>query len=122
MTRDAFAKKLAKDNLLWLQDNNPKITLNVGILEYSEGNAFKRWLIPGWGATILIIEADLKEGNEIIGTGRATRNIGFGGAFTIGAWKDVYDDIATDLIGDFKKSYQEHEAKKSILAKADIVK
>ena len=61
MTRDAFAKKLAKDDLLWIQDNNPKITLNVGILEYAEGNAFKRWVMPGWGATILTIEADLKK-------------------------------------------------------------
>ena len=45
---------------------NSNIDLEVSILNYEEGNAFKRWLMPGWGATILNVEAILKENGNII--------------------------------------------------------
>lgn len=105
MLRESLNKKLEADGILWANTNNPKLQLNVDIIEYLEGNAFKRWIMPGWGATILTIEATLKDDGQIVGKANATRNIAAGGAYTIGAWKTVYDDIATDIIADLKDAY-----------------
>lgn len=103
MLKEALNKKLDVENMLWANEKNSKLQLNVYILEYSEGDAFKRWLMPGWGATVLTVEATLKDNNQIVGKANASRNIAAGGGYTIGAWKYVYDDIAADLISDLKK-------------------
>jgi hypothetical protein len=103
MLKNSINQKLSQDNLLWLQETNPKLTLNVRILKYSKGNAFARWMMPGLGATVLTIEADLKDGESIVGTARANRTVAAGGAFTVGAWKAVFDDVALDLVNDLKK-------------------
>lgn len=59
--------------------------------------------MPRWGATVLTVEATLKDNDQIVGKANASRNITAGGGYTIGAWKYVYDDIAADLISDLKK-------------------
>ena len=105
MLKDSLTKKLESDGMLWTNDEYAKLQLDVSIVEYSEGNAFKRWIMPGWGATILRIEATLKDNNEVVGKAHASRNIAAGGGFTIGAWKTIYDDIASDLINDLKEAY-----------------
>lgn len=105
MLEKSLIKKLEADGMLWVSDESPKLQLNVDILEYSEGDAFKRWIMPGWGATVLIIEATLKDDNQVIGKAYAARSIGAGGGFTIGAWKYVYDDISADIITDLKEAY-----------------
>lgn len=105
MLKEALSKKLETENMLWVNEESSKLQLYVDILEYSEGNAFKRWIMPGWGATVLSIEATLKDNNQIIGKANANRNIAAGGGYTIGAWKYVYDDIAADLISDLKEAH-----------------
>ena len=86
-------------------NNESKIDLQVSILDYQEGNAFKRWLLPGWGATVLKVEATLKENNDVIATSKIDSNIAAGGGYTIGAWKYVYTDVAKKLISDIKEEY-----------------
>ncbi|MDT8338828.1 MAG: DUF4410 domain-containing protein [Sulfurimonas sp.] len=115
MLKESLNKKLKADGILWANNENSKLQLKIDIIEYSEGNAFKRWIMPGWGATILTIEATLKDSSLVVGKANATRNIAAGGGFTIGAWKTVFDDIAADVIADLKEAYK----KKNIaLAKA----
>lgn len=121
--KDAISEKLTQKELLWQQDINPKLTLNIKILEYSEGNAYKRWLAPGagWGATSLLIKADLKDGDVLIGTGKATRSVSAGGVGTIGAWKYVFTDLAEDLVNDLKSAYEKQKITKLTLATTEIL-
>ena len=65
MLRDAMVGELAKENLLGKQGAPGVVSMNVNIIEYRMGDAFKRWLWPGYGSTILVIEANLldAEGN-----------------------------------------------------------
>ncbi|MDR0548715.1 MAG: DUF4410 domain-containing protein [Deltaproteobacteria bacterium] len=73
--------------------------VTVQILEYSPGNAFARWLLPGAGATKLKVVAHVLSQD---GTRSAQipveRFIGFGGAYTVGAWKYVFDEVALEMV------------------------
>ncbi len=53
MLADAFAEALREENLLWTGGEGHKLTLSSKIVEYQKGDAFKRWLLPGWGSTVL---------------------------------------------------------------------
>ena len=100
MFRDSLTEQLRKDNLLYSGGDTTRLTLDTQIIEYEEGNAFKRWLLPGWGSTILSIQSDLREGDSIIGSADARRVVSAGGAYTIGAWKTVFTNVSSDVIGD----------------------
>jgi hypothetical protein len=75
------------------------LALNVRIVEYDRGNAFKRWLLPGWGATVLSVECDLtrRSDGRKVGTVQARRTVSAGGGDTIGAWKGIFKDVAADV-------------------------
>ena len=102
--KEALFEEL-KNNELLVLNNESKIDLQVSILEYEEGNAFKRWILPGWGATVLKIEAILKENGDVIATSKIDSNIPAGGGYTIGAWKYIYTDVAKKLVSDIKEEY-----------------
>lgn len=79
-------------------------SININIVEYSPGDAFKRWLWPGYGETKLVIIAMVKDkSNQDIGEIKVTRSISAGGAYTIGAWKYVFDDAANTVVEEVKK-------------------
>jgi len=79
--------------------------MDVNIIEYRMGDAFKRWLWPGYGSTILVIEANLldAEGN-VDATAQANRSVDAGGGYTVGAWEKIFEDVAADLVSDLKAS------------------
>ncbi len=62
--------------------------------------------MPGWGVTELTIEAKLYNSKKQIGDVKATRSVGAGGVFTKGEWKDIFDDLATEVIDNFKKEFK----------------
>ncbi|MBR5050115.1 MAG: DUF4410 domain-containing protein [Desulfovibrio sp.] len=78
--------------------------LRTDIVRYEPGNAFKRWLMPGFGATRLNVVGKVftREG-ALVATVPVERYIGFGGGFTIGAWKDVFQDVAKEIVRVLKK-------------------
>ena len=81
--------------------NGKPYSLSVAIIQYSKGNAFGRWLMPGVGKTILSVEANIIDDQGVtIAESQATRSIGAGGGYTIGAWKQVFADVAQSLILD----------------------
>lgn len=108
LMKDALLEELKNNELLVLGDES-KIDLEVSILDYQEGNAFKRWVLPGWGATTLNLEATLKDNGNIVATSKIDSNIAAGGGFTIGAWKYVYTDAAKKLISDIKEEYSKNK-------------
>ena len=104
MLSDSLAKTLEEKELLWSGTGGHRLLLESNIIEYKKGDAFKRWLLPGWGATVLIIRCDLvEEDNSIVGSVEATRTVSAGGGYTIGACKTVFDKLAIDVVEDLSK-------------------
>ena len=75
--------------------------LSVSIIQYEKGSAMARWIMPGMGATILSVEASLINTDGVtVAQSQATKSIGAGGGYTIGAWKTVFQDISKILVAD----------------------
>ncbi len=78
---------------------------NVSIMEYVKGNAFKRWLLPGYGSTYLKVGGILVNSDgQIIANSYSERLVHTGGGYTIRAWKRVFGHVARDLISEIKRS------------------
>jgi hypothetical protein len=103
MLKDAVLNELTKENLLGQQGTRGVVTMNVNIIEYRKGDAFKRWLWPGYGSTVLVVEAALLDADgNVDATSQANRSVDAGGGYTIGAWEKIFKDVATDLVSDLK--------------------
>lgn len=99
---DALTEELRRGNLLWTGDNSPQLKVTSQVVDYKPGNAFKRWLLPGWGSTVLTVHSDLLEDGRLVGSAEARRTISIGGGYTIGAWRTVFASIAKDLVSDLR--------------------
>ncbi|NOT12499.1 MAG: DUF4410 domain-containing protein [Methylococcaceae bacterium] len=106
MLTDALAEKLRDENLLWTGQGDEKLILSSKIIEYEKGNAFKRWLLPGWGSTVITVHGDLKNGPLLVGSEKARRTVSIGGAYSIGAWKTIFNSIAEDIVEDIRDKIQ----------------
>ena len=102
MLTDALAEELRKEAMLWIGGTDSKLVLNAKIIEYSKGSWFKRWLLPGWGSTVLGIQCDLKDGDKVVGSAEARRTISFGGLVTIDAWRTIFGKVAKDVVQDLR--------------------
>ena len=100
---DALEESLREEKLLSTIPGEPKLIITSKIVEYKPGNAFKRWLLPGWGSTVLMIESDLMDANKLIGSVKARRTVAIGGGFSIGDWKDIFRDVSKDVVKDLRK-------------------
>ena len=99
MLGDAVREELSDKNLSGV--GGLDYTLKVSIIQYEKGNAFARWVMPGLGKTVLSVEATLVDANErVLAESQATRSVGAGGGYTIGAWKAVFSDVADSLVAD----------------------
>ena len=99
MLADALGNALKERDLLWKADAAPKLVLAADIVEYEPGDAFKRWLLPGWGATVLVVRGTLVDAEKrAVGSVEAKRTVEAGGGYTIGAWETVFRDIANDIV------------------------
>ena len=100
---DALAEKLREANLLWTGQGDDRLILSSNIIEYDKGNAFKRWLLPGWGSTVITVHADFKKGALLVGSEKARRTVSIGGAYSIGAWMTIFSSIAEDIADDIRE-------------------
>lgn len=99
---NALAETLREEDLLWTGEKINKILLKCQVVEYEPGNAFKRWLFPGWGETILSIDCNFKEEDKQIGTVVEKYTISTGGLYTIGGWRTIFFDIAEDIVDEIE--------------------
>ncbi len=83
--------------------------LNSEIREYRPGSAFKRWLWPGYGSTILWVESVLREGHKMIGEISTRHTVDAGGAYTAGAYQSIFGAVAEDIVADLKKKLSASE-------------
>lgn len=88
-----------------LTNNERSLILESSIIRYEAGNAFKRWLMPGYGKTAIDVQVVVKDStnNELIATIDVGRTISAGGGFTIGAYRTVFKDIAKAVAKQLKK-------------------
>ena len=99
MLADALGNALRERNLQWKGEATPKLVLAADIVEYEAGDAFKRWLMPGWGATVLVVRGTLVDAdNRTVGSVEAKRTVEAGGGYTIGAWETIFRDVANDIV------------------------
>ncbi len=100
MMKNALEESLAEHNIAWQGDPAAdRFVLDVVIDNYEPGNAFKRWLLPGFGSTIVHASGkltDMSTGN-VAGELDHERAVHAGGAYTIGAWQTVFNGIADDI-------------------------
>ena len=103
MLRDAMVNELTQENLIGQKGADGVVTMDVNIIEYRKGDAFKRWLWPGYGSTVLVVEATLRDADgNVDATAQANRSVDAGGGYTVDAWKKIFDDVAGDLVSDLK--------------------
>lgn len=100
---EAMASALRDRSLDW----NPgaagdHFVLSLAIREYRPGSAFKRWLVPGYGSTVLGVEGTLRDAatGALAATIVHRRSIFAGGAYTIGAWRNIFGWVAKDVAAD----------------------
>ena len=99
MLADALGQALKERNLQWTGGSAPKLMLATDIVEYAKGNAFKRWLMPGWGSTVLVVRGALYESDgRKVGSVDAKRTVDAGGGYTIGAWETIFRKVADDIV------------------------
>lgn len=102
--RAQLRQKLQENGLLALPGSAGTVyVLNPKIREYRPGSAFKRWLWPGYGSTILWVESVLKQGDKKIGELSTRHTVDAGGAYTAGAYRSIFNAVVEDLVADLKK-------------------
>jgi len=107
--KDAVNTELKIQGLLSNDKDSANLTLELKILQYSEGNAFERWATTGgYGETSLAVTAKLKEGEKVVGRAMATRTVSSAvGLATVDASDYIFNDLAKDLISDLKNALLE---------------
>lgn len=97
-------EKLKEHGLLAQVRANPQhYVLAAEITDYQPGSAFKRWLLPGMGSTVLSVECKLYDGANEVGTVQATRSVDMGGGYSAGAWKSIFAKVADDIVADLQE-------------------
>jgi len=105
LLRSALESSLAGAGLLWKGDPaEDRYALELEVVEYDPGNAFKRWLLPGYGATILRVRGRLldRRSGAVAAEIDHQRSVIWGGAYTIGAWKSIFASVAKDVARDLE--------------------
>lgn len=105
MLRQAMLAALQEERLEWTRQARPEhFALDLRITEYRPGNAFQRWVLPGYGSTVLAVEGAVKEAQTgaVAASFVHQRSVYWGGAYTIGAWKQIFDTVAGDIARDLK--------------------
>lgn len=94
--------------------------LNVSISEYAPGNAFARWIMPGMGGTYLKTRTSILGGDDkTVAVIPVNRTVAAGGGFTIGAWRECFNDVATEIVKVLKREMGLLPPKKVVEEKKD---
>jgi hypothetical protein len=105
MFTDALSKVLEEEGLLYKGGSvSSQFLIESKLVEYEPGNAFKRWLLPGWGSTVLSVHCELKEipSGKMMGYVDARRTVSIGGGYSIGAWRTIFGNLAEDVVDELK--------------------
>lgn len=99
MLANALEKQLRENQLLSSLSQKGDIIVVSKIVEYEKGDAFKRWLWPGYGSTKLAVNSEIKNSQgKIVGSIESRHTVDSGGAYTIGAWEKVFENVSEDIV------------------------
>ena len=100
---EAFQKELNATMEFSLVSNG-RYLLFCEVTSFLPGNAVKRWILPGWGATVGQVTAMIQDSKTgeilIILEGNAT--VGSGGLYTVGAWNYIVPTAVKDIVGQLR--------------------
>jgi len=105
MFMNALNKTLDEKKLLWTGESGGNhIIITSKVIEYDKGSAFKRWLAPGWGSTVLSVHCEITESSskKNIGSIDTRRTVSIGGGFSVDAWKTIFADVAQDVVKELR--------------------
>lgn len=104
----ALEKSLREKDLLWAESSKQNYyAISVQILDYDMGSAFKRWLMPGYGSTVLDVHTDVID----VDTGQKVselehrQTVAGGGLYSVGAWERIFNTAAKDIATDIERKY-----------------
>lgn len=106
--RSALEKALSDKDLLWDGSLEKKYYgISMRIIDYDMGNAFKRWLLPTYGSTILSVHTDVIDlgKGDVITFMEHKQTLTGGGFYSIGAWEYVFDYVAKDIAIDLERKF-----------------
>ncbi len=104
--RESLEGALEKRNMKWAGGRGfQRYMIDMEILDYRPGSAFKRWLLPGWGSTVLAVRGEIRNpvSGESAGQIEYKRSVFAGGFYTTGAWKSIFDETAAEIARDLLK-------------------
>jgi len=106
MFADALDSRLRKYKLLGAGASGKTAVVNAKIIDYAKGNAFKRWLCPGFGTTVLSVYCEVRDkaSGKLLGAIEARRTVSMGGLYSINAWKSIFYGVAADVAKEFRKN------------------
>jgi uncharacterized lipoprotein YajG len=108
LLRTALEDSLRSKGIL-LDDASPQkhYAISAQILDYEMGNAFKRWLMPTYGSTILGVHTDVidSETGETVTYMEHRQTTAAGGLYSIGAWEQIFSTVANDITTDLERKY-----------------
>jgi hypothetical protein len=95
----AFKEKLGESKEFLIQEN-ARYRLACEVTGFVEGSAIKRWVLPGWGATVGQVSAMLTDSTtgEILMITEGNATVSGGGLFTIGADTYIVSSAVDDVM------------------------
>ena len=86
-------------------DNKDRLILRSRVVEYEPGNAFKRWLLPGYGNTVCAVSVEISDAasSKQLGTLKVRRVVMAGGLYTVGAHQTVFREVARAVAKQLKE-------------------
>ena len=96
---DALVEKLKAAPEFELKADG-RYVLSCDISAFAEGSAFKRWLMPGWGATtaqVAVMVADSTTG-ETVAIVRGNATVAAGGLYSVGADEAILSSALDDVV------------------------
>ena len=75
------------------------VIVQCSFITYAPGNAFQRWLAPGWGATEATVKTSLIDKNtgSVVGGMLTRKQVESGGLLSLGAYKYILQRVADDV-------------------------
>jgi len=101
---NALILKLQEEDL-YAENPTGCFAVKSTVTGYEPGNAFGRWLMPGVGSTKIEVSSEVLDSeSKTIGSIKTRNTVDAGGAFTVGAWKTVFEDAAEEVVKELKES------------------
>ena len=101
-----------EDSGLFEIEPESNFVLTCDIERFAEGDAGKRWLMPGWGATqaeVVIMVWD-KQAGKVLASFRSEVAVKSGGLYTIGADQYIFNAVFDDILEKMRTWVQGEES------------